>query len=1034
MFRPPCVLLAGHISLSIPGTKLPVPGLSKNHFVIFYYIKTKKSFNTINLKIILIINIILLSILSAQSQRYNTSDGLSQSVVNAICQDSKGFLWVGTQDGLNLFDGHSFKVFRHDPLDSSSISNNYIWRILEDSKKRLWICTYGGGLELYDRQKSEFVHHLKSGNNSINGNDVRSIFEDDSELIWVGTNNGLNSYDVERNKWTDFSSVENPSVPFKNIRWIYPHSKNLFWLLSYESGLILFDKISHRSKLYSHDPADKNSLPINQVWQLIKDQNDIYWLATYGGGLLTFDSKDYEPFGNIKFKRVFNKEFHKNITSLFETAAGDILVGTETPGLRVVRNGKLEKSTFDNPNQNSSGDLVWSMCSNNSGGYWLGLYGGGLKYINPERTKFNHIPASVLSNPIVFSIKKFQEDFFIGTYGGGLNIIDHTHGLKIINKENSALTTNYITDIEVESNSSIWIGTDDEGIFNFNPENGDIKHFTTKNSQLPNHSIKAIYKDSKYNIWVGTTQGMVNLQSPEKVSKKYFSNKFFPRYVRAILEISEGILLIGTDGFGIYRFDLLKNKIEKYGPKELADLQVNALYADSSGVLWIGTRSKGLYKFNDNSGKIINYSERDGICNNSILAIEADEYGFLWMTTNNGIARCNPTTEKIHNYYTVDGLTSNEFVHGALFKDKDGLLYAGSTNGAVIINPDNFRMSTFNPQLEITKLKVLNNYLPLSELSDGELELSYKENFIQIDFASLDLSNPSKNQYRYKITPGTDGWVNLGTEHKINFANLNPNSYLLEISGSNSDGVWSPNTKQIWISISPPFYNTFWFYSLIGLIVSLLAYAYHLLTVRKNVEMERLRLKLASDLHDEVGASLSQIAINANMINYDSNLDKIKRRGEVIMNKSSEIITSMNDVIWSIDSRNDRMENLIEKIKSTVAQLASNKEIKTVFDINIENPARKLNVEFRQNIYLVIKEAVNNAVKYSGCDTISVTIKEKENVLELTVSDNGTGLTDKPKETGNGLRNMKYRIEKIHGNINFKNDCGCKIHVKVKIK
>jgi len=257
---------------------------------------------------------------------------------------------------------------------------------------------------------------------------------------------------------------------------------------------------------------------------------------------------------------------------------------------------------------------------------------------------------------------------------------------------------------------------------------------------------------------------------------------------------------------------------------------------------------------------------------------------------------------------------------------------------------------------------------------------------------------------------------------------------LLELNGSNSDGVWSTNVKSIAIIISPPFYNTFWFYSFLVFIIGFVIYRFHYLRQHKKLEMEKLRLKIASDLHDEVGSSLSQIAINADMINYEADIQKIKSKSEFIRIKSGEMISAMNDAIWSIDSRNDRLESLVERIKNTVNLLSSSKEILTKIETELQNPYKKLNVNLRQNIYLIAKESVNNSVKYSGCNLIKISFVQSDRSIKLCISDNGKGLPSELTHSGNGIKNIIYRAKSINGKIEFVSKNGLTINLEVPIK
>ena len=980
-------------------------------------------------------------------REYSSREGLSQSVVNCVLQDSRGYIWAGTQDGLNKFDGYHFKVFKPDAEVPNSISQNHIWKIIEDSKNNLWIGTYGGGLNFYDYKADKFTRyqHFDSDYdlNSINGDDVRAIYEDNNGIMWVGTKNGLNSFDPSKNKWVDFSNGSGSILPYKNIRDIYPYSEKEIWLACYGSGLVLFNTETKKSVLYSNSKSDAHSISSNDVWEIIKDASGIYWVTTFGGGVNIFDSRNYIAMGKIKFKKFFNSQIDQDITSIFETEDGKILIGTDTQGLVVVDQSREHinhiKMNFQTPNTLTNNG-VWSICKNNSGGYWLGTFGGGLNYLQFKNTGFEHITTNIgkpaLNNPIVFCIKKINKDEYLaGTYGGGLNKINlFTGETKYFTEKNSSIASNYITDIVVENNASYWLGTDGGGVSRYNPgDNTFVNYNAANNKRLSNDFIKCMLIDSYKNIWVGTLQGLFNIQNSEKVLNGFYSDTAFQHDTRALLEIEPGKILIGTHGDGIFIHDVKKGTFEKLENKIIEHQQITALYRESNNILWIGTRGRGLIKYNFKNNTAIIFTEKNGLCNNTILGIERDKFGKLWIITNNGVSKFDSHGLLFTNYYVVDGLLSNEFVQGAIYKDERGIIYAGNIKGIEIIDPEKFTINEFNPLIDISKLTIMNQERSLSEISNSILELSYKENFIKIDFSSLDFSKPEKNLYRYKLTPGNPDWVFLGKDPTVNFANLTPDKYLLELNGTNSNGLWSSNIKRLSIIISPPFYNTYWFYSLLIFTIGFVIFRFHHVQTQKKLEMERLRLKIASDLHDDVGSSLTQISINADMINYEHDMTKIKTKSEIIRTKSSEMINIMNDVIWSIDSRNDSLESLIERIKITAGQFASSKEIKIDFDIRVENPNKKLNVDFRQNLFLIVKEAINNSVKYSEGSMIKLKIREQNESIKITISDNGNGLPYSLKKTGSGIKNMKHRMDDIKGKIEFINNGGLTINIEAKI-
>lgn len=1013
----------------------------------YFFILIKKIAMKLILKLLFII--INFSLLLAQTDsynisEYNTSEGLSQSVVHTVIQDSRGFIWCGTQDGLNRFDGEHFKIYRYNPLDSNSISHGYIWIIVEDSDSNLWIGTYGGGLDYYKYNTDSFENYKYiEEKNSINGNDVRAIYEDKDGMIWIGTENGLNVFNKKTKRWKNLSNGNNSAVPYNNIRDIHPYKEIGLWLSAYGDGLVFYDLNQNKSYLYSFSNLDSSALSSNDVWEVYKDRENVYWVLTFGGGLNLFNSEKFSPFGEIKFDHFLSNAIDKDLTSIYEMPNGEVFIGTDTDGLVIIDSLRqnYQKLTVDPNSTNTiTNNGIWDIMQDNQGNIWLGTFGGGLNYLQRSEDKFRNISTKSgpvkLNNPIVFVVRKIAKNKLIaGTYGGGLSLLDRKNGsVSYYTESNSGVASNYITDIVIENDSSYWFGTDGKGVSNYNPANNSFTNYNTQNyNKLQSDFVKCMLIDSFNNIWVGSLGGLCNIKQPEKTRNKNYYNFSYDVDTRSLFELKPGVILIGTHGDGLFQHDIHEGTLTKIENDLIRNEQITQIYSADAKIIWLGTRGSGLIKYDIEADSVDLFTELDGLCNNTILGITKDDYERLWITTNDGISVFDITRNKFINYYTVDGLLSNEFVQGSIYKDDNGIIYAGSVSGIEIIDPNKFSVSNFNPPIEITGITVLNKEVSPKEYIDDELNLSYNENFVKINFASLDYTNPTKNQYRYKIGPGHEEWINLGNEGAVNFANLPSDNYLIELNGSNSDGIWSKNVRKINLTINPPFYSTYWFYAVVLFTIGFVIYRFYYLRIQKRLEMDKLRLKIAKDLHDDVGSSLSQISLNADMINYESNLSKIKNRSELIRSKSSEMINTMNDVIWSIDSRKDNLESLVERLKTMASQFTSSKQMILDFRDKISNPKKKLDVNFRQNIFLIVKEAVNNAVKYSNSEKITLNILESNERLHISISDFGKGLAETNYNKGNGLTNMKSRAKEINGEINFVNKNGLTVDLKVKI-
>ncbi|HSH51732.1 MAG TPA: triple tyrosine motif-containing protein, partial [Bacteroidales bacterium] len=416
------------------------------------------------------------------------------------------------------------------------------------------------------------------------------------------------------------------------------------------------------------------------------------------------------------------------------------------------------------------------------------------------------------------------------------------------------------------------------------------------------------------------------------------------------------------------------------------------------------------------------------------LAVLEDNYGNLWISNNNGLTKFNSSDSSMIYFSEKDGLQSKEFNSSSAFKNKKGEMFFGGVNGFNMFHPDSIRFNENIPQIAITDIKILNKSIPITKTNEqNKLTISYFENFISFEFAVLDFTNPEKNEYKHMMEGFDEDWIYSGNKHTTDYTNLDPGDYIFKVIGCNSDGVWNLEGSSIALSILPPIWMTWWFrISLVVFILSILWYI-HKIRLKRLIELEKLRTKIASDLHDEVGASLTSLSIQSQMLSYEKDDSKLDKRIETINNISKNTINTMRDVVWSIDSRNDTLQNLIEKMKETAFQILNERDIDIKYSIEIETPEKKLNIAIRQNIYLIFKEAINNTVKHSNATNIKVIVIVKNNSFDMSIKDNGSGIS-KLEENHHygGLSNMKLRARKIGGELKIINRNGVLIKLIIR--
>ncbi|MCP2606550.1 ATP-binding protein [Candidatus Aminicenantes bacterium AC-708-I09] len=804
-----------------------------------------------------------------------------------IIQDKQGFMWFGTEDGLNRYDGYEFKVYRNDHDNLNSLNYNYIKVIYEDSKGNLWIGTYGGGLDKFNPQQEKFIHYKYEVDNpySLSNNYVTSIFEDKFGVLWIGTEEGLNKFDSKKGRFIRYKhDINNPdSLSSDFITCIYEDSKGILWIGT-ENGLNKFDRENERFIHYFHEPKNPHSISNNYIYSIYEDHLGNLWIGTYGGGLNRFDRKTGK-FIHYKYNaRNPNSLSNNYVRVIYEDSSGTLWIGTED-GLNQFNRKSENFFRFKHRpyDLNSlSNNEIYSIFEDRAGVLWIGTR-VGLNKLNQKSKQFIHyysIPndPNSLSNNYVRAI--YEDDdgiLWIGTYGG-LNKFNRKKGIfkhYIANPNDlTSLSSNRVMAICGDGPNILWIGTEN-GLNKFNKKTEKFIHFKSEIGNpwsLSSNFIRVVYKDRDGNLWIGTDNG---LNKFERKTGKFIHYKHNPKdpnsisnnFIYSIFEDSRGTLWIGTLK-GLNKFDRKKNIFKKYfvipgDSRSLNNNEILSIYEDSRGILWVGT-AEGLNKFDRNREIFTHYTTKDGLPNNLIYDILEDREGNLWLSTNKGLSKFNPVQEKFRNYDVSDGLQSNEFSKGACFKSKSGEMFFGGINGFNSFYPEKIKDNPYPPQIVITDFKVFNKSISIGEKFDGmiileksitntkEIILSHKHRFFSIEFSALHFVSPKKNQYAYKMEGFDREWNYVGNRNFATYTNLPPGEYTFRVKASNSDGVWNDEGLSLKIKILPPFWMTWWFRGiiLIFILVALIS-AYHARTyaIRKRAHhLERVIGRRTSEL------------------------------------------------------------------------------------------------------------------------------------------------------------------------------------------
>ena len=783
--------------------------------------------------------------------------GLSQSNVQSIAQDSLGFLWMGTESGLNIFDGVSFSYFNAEIDNPNRLSNSLINTLLFDRKGSLWVGTASGLNRINPRtlECQRFVRKPPETKGII-GNSVMALLEDRQGLIWVGTSMGLDRLDPADNSFFHVfhSSADLPEFRITNITALIEDQSGTLWIGTQNNGLVSLSPDRKSMQHFVNNSEDSNSLSHNSISSLREDHHQNLWIGTQKG-LNRLDRKTHKWEGFYHDPSKANSLSDNMVTKIFVDKSGKLWIGTENGGLDVLNPGARRFLHYQN-NPLMKGSLssnkVLEIFQDRTGGLWIATYAGGVNLFFPERQKFKHyksVPgdSNSISYPDIRTL--FEDDLgflWVGTDGGGLNKLDRkNHRNKIYRNsphDASSLSDNWIKSFQQDREGAIWIGTTTGGLNKLDTTTGRFKHYSANPDQpnaLTNNHIRAIHIDKDGIIWLGTFGGGLNKMDP--ISEKFTAFRNDPgnphsvssdRILR-LYEDRSGTLWLATFGGGLSKLDkqsgTFTNYINDFDDKNsISGNVILSIFEDAQGFLWLGTLNDGLNRFDPKTQSFKHFLSMEGLVDKTIYNIESDAQGLLWMSSNRGIFRMNTNTGETKAFDVADGLQSLEFHTGAAFKSKKGELFFGGINGFNSFFPQRMISNHHIPNIVFTKLLISNKNIPIGKIPDGRtiltqnisltksIDLNYSDRVFTLEFAALDFNAPGKNQFSYRMEGLEKEWNFIGNHSSVTFTSIKPGVYSLHVKGTNNDGLWNEEGAILKIQITPPFWDTWWFFTMVG--------------------------------------------------------------------------------------------------------------------------------------------------------------------------------------------------------------------------
>jgi ligand-binding sensor domain-containing protein/two-component sensor histidine kinase len=752
------------------------------------------------------------------------------------------------------------------------------------------------------------------------------------------------------------------------------------------------------------------------------------------------------------------------INGIVPTAAGNIWISTPDEGIYYFDppTGMLNQIAHEekNPGSLPVNNLESILADKNV--LWLGSPGIGLikaEQLNPSFASYQPVKKSI-SRPyeLYKNVRAVAEldknNLIIGSLDGlsQFNKITHSFQNIISFADNKPIFQNRaISKIIVDSSNTLWIcNWSNEGVFIFN--NKSKKNVNLKpsgNSKVPEYATaRCMFIDSRGYLWLGTNADLIYRINTRTIDFVNPANNHFEKFqgeitksdtlifniTFTISENKKGEILIGTQN-GFYIFNYSTNKFKRFinqpgNASSISDNNIRSFCIDKNGITWIGTLGGGLNRFDDSSQTFKSYKTENGLPDNSIYSLLEDGNGNLWMGTNRGLCRFNILTESCRNYSLKDGIQNNEFNTNAACSLSTGELVFGGINGFNIFHPDSLIVNSEIPKIVITQFKVGEKEKPVN---NETLYLNHDENYLSFQFAALNFFRNSENKYAYKLDGLDKDWVYCGDRRFTNYANLSPGNYVFHVKAANYYGEWNKEGAVLKLNIATPWFNTWLFRFFVFLFISGIVYAIFLYRLRQKLKLQDVRNRIASDLHDEIGSTLSSIAL------YSEVAHKIVKQKAPeanslmiqISESTSSMMEALSDIVWTINTRNDRFDNIVNRMNAYAVERMEPLNCSVKMETSENILTTKLNMEQRKNVYLVFKEAVNNAAKYSNCKNLFISLSTNQQQFKMKISDDGKGFTHNNGTNGNGLQNMRKRAKELHGNISI--DSAIEIGTRVEL-
>lgn len=955
---------------------------------------------------------------------WQAEDGLPHNIVQTITQTRDGYLWLGTREGLARFDGEHFQAV--DLVPGSTPPS--IFGLLESKDGSVWVGTDGAGLfRLHDGEVDRCI--LPDGTRDFQ---VFQIQEGSDGGVWIAIPHQIL-------RWMNGKFERR--AEFRNVRQAFCADKDgQVWLLD--------DQLKRLDTTAATNCVLKTGLLPRFARSLYRDNDGVFWIGadSRGGNSLI----KFADGAATSYRRAVGSAGYASV--IFRDSAGELWVGSYS-GLSRFANGEfVNLGAPDEPSYR-----IYAIYQDQEQNLWVGSE-EGLARFTPKKFKTLLKKDGLAGNTVVTVCPSRDGSVWISSWSEGLNHLENGK-ITILTKTNG-ISSNFIMGMTEGRDGSLWAGTDYGGGLN-RLKDGNVTTYGQEQGLAVNATtaITAVFEDDQEHLWIGARDTLQCWDGQKFTAFPEIAN----RMINALCGGTAGVVWIGTrEGLVRWRAGLFEDISANNAQLKVSIL---SLYEDKANTLWIGTRGRGLLRLKN--GVLAEFAKDRGLFNNSLYSILEDGRSNLWLNSSAGIFRvdkneleavaCGKKSDFTSiSYGKADGiLISGQYqdvTQPAACKSVDGRLWFRTTQGVAVVDPDKISSNRRPPPVVIQEIiadkKPLGNLQTTGE-SQGKIIVQPGRGEVEIHYAALSFSAPEKNQFRYRLQNEDLSWVDAGTRRVAFYNNLRPGQYHFQVTACNNDGVWNDTGASVTLQFKPHFWQTTWFLVVAGMaLIGVVSGSARYITRRRlQRKLERLehqnalekeRARIARDMHDELGAKLTSISFQGAMARRRlSNPAEAERQIDRMSETARELVLSLDQIVWAVDPKNDTLENLATYVCRYASEFLENSQLRCEFMIPTKLPDYRLSTEVRHNVFLAVKEVLNNAVKHADANRVTLKLMVRTEEFEINIADDGRGIAAEESEagrikrTGHGLTNLKERLSSIHGRFELNTEAGHGLEVRL---